>query len=201
MRDNHYIHAGHMEALQPHRLNHYLQQARKKLRESKLDYDSIVFCGMSGAVFAPALTVLLGKQMIMVRKAKDYRPFTHSEFQVEGYRNVKRYIIVDDLVSTGDSVRRMAEKISEFSSQEAICVAVYCYLSNVFLERGDIRFPSLIQSSVAKIEEADDPTVAPEPVPLPLDWTLAQASSPFAATMTVESSDVPSEEESRNAKF
>lgn len=65
-------------------------------------YDAIAFCGMSGALIAPAVAVRLNKEMIMVRKSrKDADGLSHSLHIIEGDVAARNYIIVDDFIDTG----------------------------------------------------------------------------------------------------
>ena len=163
-----YRHSGHMLALRAVERRKFVRDAKKLLRESKIEFDSIAFSGMSGAVVAPMLATVLKKEVVMVRKEQDRAPYTHSEYRVEGYSAVKRYIIVDDFVSTGDSARYIVKQIHDHFTEDAVCVGVFSYFSDryndpKFYAQDDYRIAKIFQptkSSVPKIDAADDPTVA-----------------------------------------
>ena len=95
-------------ALDPERRPGVLAWLEKVL--GRLDIDAIAFCGMSGALVAPAVAHELGLNLVMVRKHK-----AHSASRVEGSRPIKRYVIVDDLVARGTTVRRILREVEEFS--------------------------------------------------------------------------------------
>ena len=156
-----YRHADHMKALQPGFYRKFLKQAQKTVGKSELKFDTIVFSGMSGAIFAPVLALRLKKEIIMVRKESDKYPTTHSEYRVEGYIKVQRYIIVDDFISSGASAKYMTDQIREHFNSDAKCVGIYSYDMGKFYETTDYRVEDLIyrESSVPKIEAADDPTI------------------------------------------
>jgi hypothetical protein len=121
---------------------------------------------MSGALFAPLLAVALKKELVMVRKGADMPKNGHSSYVVEGYADVKRYVIVDDLVSTGTTAKYIHGHIDQDFAAGAKCVGVYCYLCNEFKSASDTRIEEVLhpaKSSVPKIEAADDPTVAVGP--------------------------------------
>src|SRR6185437_651522 len=65
------------------------------------DFDAIAFTGLSGALVAPIVADLLGKELIAVRKEKT----NHSSNQIEGYIAGKTYIILDDCRSSGKTIR------------------------------------------------------------------------------------------------
>ena len=98
----------------------------------------------------------------MVRKGVDMPERGHSSFGVEGYAAAKRYVIVDDLVSTGATAQYIHGHIRQDFAPDAACVGVYCYLTDEFKKANDYRIEDIIyvESSVPKIAPADDPTVA-----------------------------------------
>lgn len=156
-----FIHSAHMEVLRPDKFKLHLRLAKKKFREAKLDFDAIAFSGMSGAVFAPYLAHILKKNMIMVRKGADAAAKGHSCFDVEGYTATERYVIVDDLISSGATAQYIHDRIEKDFANGAQCVGMYCYLFGEFRPSNDYRLQTVLYTtpSVPKIEEADDPTI------------------------------------------
>ena len=175
-----YIHAAHMDCLQPAKFRFYLRRAIKTIRKSKLEFDAIAFSGMSGAMFAPILAHILKKEIIMVRKRADMPERGHSSFGVEGYAAAKRYVIVDDLVSTGATARYIHGHIRQDFAPDAACVGVYCYLTDEFKKANDYRIGDIIyvESSVPKIALTDDPTVLRDTPPC--GCTVAQSCADCA---------------------
>ena len=110
-------------------LRHYLNhvEAKKMYKRAKLalkkykgQYDSIAFTGMSGAMIAVPIAQSLRKPLIMVRKTtKD----CHSRHMVEGNISCKNYIIIDDLIASGDTVKGVQKKIFEWAPK-AHCIGV-----------------------------------------------------------------------------
>jgi adenine/guanine phosphoribosyltransferase-like PRPP-binding protein len=86
------------------------------------DFQSIAFRGVSGALLAPALALKMNKTLIVVRKPKE-EEMHHSYMDVEGDQAVKQYVIVDDLVVYGKTVRAIVKGIAEFAP-EARCIGV-----------------------------------------------------------------------------
>jgi orotate phosphoribosyltransferase len=74
-------------------------------------FEAIAFRGMSGALIAPMVAEAMNKQLILVRKGES----SHSDHEVEGYRIAldTHYIILDDLISSGETVKVIVEKIHE----------------------------------------------------------------------------------------
>lgn len=92
---------------------------------SKYDFDGIACTGVSGLMVVPQLCEILDKNIIVVRKIKETR---YSPFDYEGVPP-KKYIIVDDLVSSGNTVQRILQLFKE-EIPSAECVGYYSYLSN-----------------------------------------------------------------------
>jgi len=113
-----------------HVLNH---KARNKiiiraicdLRKIQNTFDSIACCGTSGLMVVPQIAELLNKHIIVVRKKGEK---CYSEFVTEGVAPYQ-YIIIDDLICSGSTVRHIKKAIKDEYSR-AHCVGVYCYLPN-----------------------------------------------------------------------
>lgn len=91
---------------------------------SKIDiwYDAIACCGTSGLIVVPQITELLKKNLIVVRKDTN----GYSDFLVEG-PYAHQYIIVDDLICSGNTVKRIINEIqSEYPKSK--CVGIYTYM-------------------------------------------------------------------------
>jgi len=86
-------------------------------------FDTIAFAGMSGALIAPGIALATNKELTLVRKAGDKHHGSSITKGVEGNANINRYIIVDDLVSSGATVRRIQRQIRKYYP-DAMCVGV-----------------------------------------------------------------------------
>ena len=66
----------------------------------------------------------------MVRKATDLR-YTHSSFRIEGFKGSRRYIIVDDLVCSGETVCDIYKSVKCFAPEaELVGMIGYNGLTN-----------------------------------------------------------------------
>ena len=111
-----------------HVLNHKVRnkiiiKAVCDLRKISDTFDSIACCGSSGLMVVPQIAELLNKNIILVRKKNDK---CYSNFAIEGVSPF-RYIIVDDLICSGGTVRHIKRTIRE-DVNRAKCVGLYCYL-------------------------------------------------------------------------
>lgn len=110
-----------------HVLNHKIRnkiiiKAVCNLRKIENTFDSIACCGVSGLMVVPQIAELLNKNIIVVRKGER----CYSEFRTEGVAPF-RYIILDDLICSGSTVKHINRVIKDEYSRSH-CVGIYCYL-------------------------------------------------------------------------
>jgi orotate phosphoribosyltransferase len=106
---------------------------RAKRAIKGLRFDAIAFSGMSGALVAPSVAMSLRKPMILVRKQSD--DCHAGGGAVEGALDAETYIIIDDFISSGDTLKRIhasVVKASEHSyrARKIACVGIYLYRYN-----------------------------------------------------------------------
>lgn len=94
-------------------------------------FDAIAFTGISGASMAYILSYNLGVPLICVRKKNDDSHYTRSHYghikgRLEGNITAKSYLIVDDWIESGDTVKRIGATIREFNPQ-AKCAGMLAY--------------------------------------------------------------------------
>lgn len=75
----------------------------------RYEFDALAFAGNSGALITPSLALALDKTMLMVRKPGVN---CHSAHGVEGDLGARKYIIVDDIISSGATVKNIVKQIS-----------------------------------------------------------------------------------------
>jgi orotate phosphoribosyltransferase len=81
---------------------------------SKIEFDAIAFCGMSGALIAAPLAHLMHKELLMVRKNAG-NDGSHSTKFVEGIQIAKlKIVIIDDLICTGSTMRNIVMGLNRF---------------------------------------------------------------------------------------
>jgi adenine/guanine phosphoribosyltransferase-like PRPP-binding protein len=106
-------------ALDPKRLRQNIKIAVKSLKKQGFKFEAFAFRGMSGAMLAAPLAMVMGKTLIMVRKEP-----SHSLFTVEGDRAAKHYVIVDDFVVTGKTVSAIIDGIKSEFNADAKCIGI-----------------------------------------------------------------------------
>ena len=96
-------------------LDKVLRQARKDLVE--IDFDTIVGTGFSGGVVIPALALRLKCNFVLIRKEHD--DSHHGGGRLIGNLG-KRWLFVDDFVSSGATRRRVYDKIAAAATLEDV---------------------------------------------------------------------------------
>lgn len=97
-------------------------------------FEAIAFRGMSGALVAPPVADALGVSLLLVRKEA-----SHSAAIVEGELDVKTYVIVDDFVSSGTTVRTIVHEV-ERVAPKAQCLGVMTYRRFCYSEGDRVGF-------------------------------------------------------------
>jgi hypothetical protein len=158
---NEYEHTYYLETvIRPNQLRNTIELCKQALAGHI--FDAIAFRGMSGALIAPTLALELHKELIMVRKPSEFKgkDATHSSYCVEGFKSSRRYVIVDDMISSGHTVCSIYRAIKEFAPH-AECIGMvdyYCIKQDMIkteLERrrglDDPTFPLLKPTNTERI--------------------------------------------------
>lgn len=99
--------------------------ARTRVRLCDLGpFDAIAFTGLSGSVIAGAVALAMDKYLYCVRKSEENR---HSDHVVEGPYTGLRYVIIDDFISTGSTIRRIRDMVATHTDNAAVLVGVYLW--------------------------------------------------------------------------
>jgi translation initiation factor IF-1 len=107
---------------EPSFFNRVVNDAVEALRPHVGKFDSIAFRGTSGAMIAPAVAAALGKHMTLVRKDDGH----HEIGPISGRINMPAYIILDDLVATGNTVKAI-QTVLGGRSPASRCVGLYLW--------------------------------------------------------------------------
>ncbi len=97
----------------PTTINEIIYRLKKEIKNG-LEFNSIACCGISGSILAGAIAAKLGVDVVVVRKPNDSNGQiggSHSSWRVEGrYGNVQ-YIIIDDFIDSGGTIRYIIDEI------------------------------------------------------------------------------------------
>jgi hypothetical protein len=101
-----------------------------------VDFDTVVGTGLSGTIAGTLIAYALKKHLLIVRKPTDQTPLerqgkaaNHSGHVTEG-RMGKRWIFVDDLISSGETCARVKMEVEEANARydvKATWVGTYTY--------------------------------------------------------------------------
>lgn len=100
-------------------------KAVERLAGALLEYPQnvgIVCTGLSGILVGVALADHTKREFAIVRKPNEE---THSSYSVEGYI-LDEYVIVDDFMDGGETVKRILEKMSDRTLQ-SVCRGILLY--------------------------------------------------------------------------
>ena len=97
--------------------------AAKKLRALRKihPFDAIAFRGSSGAALAFPLSYLLKIPLIHVRKGASH----YAGGTIEGTISSKRYIIIDDLIDRGTTVKKIISEIKKNIGAKPVAICLY----------------------------------------------------------------------------
>jgi adenine/guanine phosphoribosyltransferase-like PRPP-binding protein len=101
--------------------NRTVARLAQTIQKSGIEFDAIAVCGIGGVSIGPALAAKLGKEIIIVRKDDDINNHSLRDSERSSDK-IKSYVIVDDLVAGGRTVRSMAKKLKPLK-----CQAIFCY--------------------------------------------------------------------------
>jgi len=89
------------------------------------EFDTIAFSGISGASIGFILAHMMDKEVISVRQPGVKRR-AGNQYTEEGYRHALKYIVVDDLISTGTTVARVIRGVRKIAPQAELAgILVY----------------------------------------------------------------------------
>ncbi len=106
------------------------------IRKSNIKFKAVAFTGMSGSMIGPAVAARLKKDMVLIRKSGEDR---HSTQEVEGRKDIKSYIIIDDRIATGDTVRSIMSGVSSFTKNQAKLMGIFLYYHPGFSSEEELK--------------------------------------------------------------
>src|ERR1700686_5496923 len=95
--------------------------------QKKHKIDAIAFTGTSGSAVAYPLSYKLKIPLICIRKEKT----NHTHYKYEGRYNASTYIIVDDFISTGATIKTIKKQVREISRQSKL-LGIFLYNASMF---------------------------------------------------------------------
>jgi len=93
--------------------------------KKQLKFDALAFSGNSGAGFGFPLSYLMKMPVINVRHATE-----HCSLTLEGTISSSRYLIIDDCIESGKTIRRIKRVIKDELGKDTIPVCIFLYDSD-----------------------------------------------------------------------
>lgn len=78
-----------------------------------MDFDSIAISGYSMSVIGSMVAWRMNKHVIVCRKDGES---SHSGLRVEGEKEFRRFIIIDDLIASGNTLNHVLGRVKELNS-------------------------------------------------------------------------------------
>jgi hypothetical protein len=119
--------------METHRMKQTVHLAEEALAPILHQFQAFAFRGLSGALVAPLLAVHFDKSLIAVRKETEP---SHGCCYVLGDRAAKSYLIVDDQISSGTTIRWIFKHIKKWAP-EMTCFGCLC-INSLHCFKGDI---------------------------------------------------------------
>jgi adenine/guanine phosphoribosyltransferase-like PRPP-binding protein len=88
----------------------------------KYKIEAIAFTGHSGAAVAYPLSYKLKIPIVCIRKGSSH----YGSGRYEGIEDVERYIIVDDFIETGATIRRIKKQVKTYSPNAKL-IGIFLY--------------------------------------------------------------------------
>ena len=112
------------DVLEHRRITRTVKALVALIKHSQVQFSTIVFRGMSGALIAPIIAYKMHKQIAVARKTGDGN---HSSLALEGHSNFKHYIIIDDFIATGNTINTILNIVKKYNPHALECQAIFCY--------------------------------------------------------------------------
>ncbi len=123
------MHSGYLSnVIRPSRRRGVVASSLDILR--KHEFDTIAVRGISGISVGSILAHALDKSIAIVRKEGTEN--THSENQMESSFEVEKYVIVDDFVSSGETLYHIERRMKQ-AHPNALCIGMLRYNREDFI--------------------------------------------------------------------
>ena len=105
-----------------------IKKAIEELTPIAQTFDAVAFCGNSGALVAPIVADALNKTILLVRKSG----IDCASYEIVEGAVASRYIIIDDLVCSGKTLRHIQQSIKKHHFAMSECSGIYLYGGDIF---------------------------------------------------------------------
>lgn len=105
--------------------NSTIKEILATIKRKNLKPDVLVCTGISGIVPTVLVGAKLKKKICIIRKKKS----EYSEYDIEGYipEENDKYLIIDDQIYTGNTLKRILEKLEKEHLSNKNCIGIILY--------------------------------------------------------------------------
>lgn len=151
----------------------FLKKTKEDLKD--VNFDTLVGTGLSGSLAIARLAPYLKKHALIIRKPNDG---THADYQLAYGKVGKRWLFIDDFISSGATKRRVIEAMEKVARDFFLtltCVGYYEYrYQNLTLVEG-------VSASFKEVAHGSngDPDPQPQSLPVQGDPMVPHPSAPI----------------------
>jgi orotate phosphoribosyltransferase len=110
------------------RISSAVEEIKKLIKQHEID--AIAFTGSSGSALAFNIASRINIGLLYIRKEKESRNST-TTVECNTHTEIRNYLIVDDFICMGETVRRIARSIEEVAISKNTCIpkckGIYLY--------------------------------------------------------------------------
>lgn len=104
------MHASYLEKIfNRKKQDQTIKEIRNIIKNKNLVFDGFVVTGVSGVAMGSIVARALRKDLVIVRKDRDG---SHSSYRVENYKRLKRYVFLDDLITSGNTLKHVQQSLN-----------------------------------------------------------------------------------------
>lgn len=155
-----YLYASHLRTVYVrHERESIVQRCINSLR--CVEFDTLAFSGVSGVGIGILLAHLMNKEIIIARKPNEHHR-AYFNYPNEGYRFAKKYIIVDDLVSTGTTCARVIRAVRDVSPAAELTGILLYHSGPAVLGPSEMTFQSVVATAARMDQDVKEGKPAEE---------------------------------------
>lgn len=109
------------DALDPSKLADIVHEATKFLSRRRDRFDGIVVRGVSGMLVGTIVAYKMKVPLLIVRK----KDGSHSKMSIEGSDRISRYVIIDDFIDSGATMRKIIKEVGRFNKAALSGIVLY----------------------------------------------------------------------------
>jgi adenine/guanine phosphoribosyltransferase-like PRPP-binding protein len=150
--------AGYIEAAFHPKFSELLMKLAIQAKEKFAPFEVVVGMGMSGALVVREFADFTDASAGILRKPQDdsHAVCLSPPYLFEGPASVRSYVIIDDLVCSGETLRAIQERMKK-AFPDSVCVGIVLWNESVYSSRRVPRDTPRISAKASKLLSEEDP--------------------------------------------